>query len=206
MNLAKKLVSVAAGVALVAGVGLAAAPANAKINTKQSSTIISFKKDLVTALEAQGIQITAQAPATWNSAKAEIRFPVTRVTAAGISHSGGITFTKAGSPVSVTNPFIATPAGATQYDVLVTSALGEIPLLVLKNPKPRVTCKVDGAHSKWIKKTTTRIQANVHLTSNATVISTLQSLLSPALTADLGMGAGRVTLVDDVNSKRKPKC
>lgn len=206
MNLAKKIVSVAAGVALVAGVGMAAAPANAKINTKQSSTIISFKKDLISGLAAQGITIKAEAPATWNSAKAEIRFPVTKVTAEGISHSGGITFTKGGSPLTVTNPYIATPTGATQFDVLVTSALGEIPLLVLKNPKPKSTCKVDGAHSKWVKKTTTRIQANVHLTSNATVISTLQSLLSPALTADLGMGAGRVTLVDDVNSKKKPKC
>lgn len=206
MNLAKKIVSVAAGVALVAGVGMAAAPANAKINTKQSSTIISFKKDLISGLAAQGITIKAEAPATWNSAKAEIRFPVTKVTAEGISHSGGITFTKGGSPLTVTNPYIATPTGATQFDVLVTSALGEIPLLVLKNPKPKSTCKVDGAHSKWVKKTTTRIQANVHLTSNATVIATLQSLLSPNLTADLGMGAGRVTLVDDVNSKKKPKC
>lgn len=206
MNFTKKLVSVAAGVALVAGVGLAAAPAQAKINTKQSATIISFKKDLVSALETQGIQITAQAPATWNPKKAEIRFPVTKVTSAGISHSGGITFTKDGSPLTVTNPFIATPAGATSYDVLVTSALGEIPLLVLKRLKPTSTCKVDGSHKKWIKKTTTRVQATVHLTSNATVIATLQSLLSPAFTADLGLGAGRVTLVDDVNSSKKPKC
>ena len=208
MNLAKKLVSVAAGVALVAGASLAAAPASqAKINKKNSATIISFKKDLVSGLEAQGIQISAQAPATWNSAKAEIRFPVTKVTSDGISHSGGITFTKDGNPLTVTNPFIATPTGATSYEVLVTSALGEIPLLVLKNLKPKTTCKVDGQKKKnWIKKTTTRVQANVHLTSNETVISTLQALLSPAFTADLGLGAGRVTLVDDVNSKKKPKC
>jgi hypothetical protein len=207
MNFGKKLVSVAAGVALVAGAGLAAAPASAKMNVKESSTTISFKKDLVSALEAQGIQITAQAPATWNSAKAEIRFPVTKVTADGISHSGGITFTKGGSPLTVTNPFIATPPGATDYNVLVTSALGEIPLLVLKNLKPNVACKVDGSHKKkWIKKTTTRVQANVHLTSDPTVVSTLQALLSPAFTADLGLGMGRVTLVDDVTSSKKPKC
>jgi hypothetical protein len=207
MNLAKKVVSVAAGVALVAGVGLAAAPAQAKINTKTSATIISFKKDLISGLEAQGIQISAVAPATWNSAKAEIRFPVTKVAADGISHSGGITFTKGGNPLTVTNPFIATPPGATQFDVLVYSAVlqSEIPLLVLKNPKPSTSCKVDGSHKKWIKKTTTRIQANVHLTSNQLVIDVLKGL-SPAFAADLGMGMGRVTLVDDVNSKKKPKC
>ena len=207
MNLAKKLVSVAAGVALVAGVGLAAAPASAKLNTKQSATIISFKKDLISGLATQGIQITAEAPATWNSATAEIRFPVTNVTSAGISHSGGITFTKDGVPTTVTNPFISTTAGATELEVLVTSALGEIPLLVLKNLKPSETCKVTGKKKKWLKKTTTRVQANVHLTSNPVVISVLQGL-SPAFTADLGMGAGRVTLIDDVNSKssKKPKC
>jgi len=208
MNLAKKLVSVAAGVALVAGVGLVgSAPATAKINKKNSATIISFKKDLVSGLATQGIQISAQAPATWDSKKAQIRFPVTKVAANGISHSGGLTFTKDGNPLTVTNPFIATPTGATSYDVLVTSALGEIPLLVLKNLKPRTTCKVDGQHKKnWIKKTTTRVQANVHLTSNETVVTTLQALLSPAFTADLGLGAGRVTIEDDVNSKKKPKC
>jgi hypothetical protein len=207
MNLTKKLVSVAAGVALVAGVGLVgSAPATAKINKKNSATIISFKKDLVSGLEAQGIQISAQAPATWDSKKAQIRFPVTKVATDGISHSGGLTFTKDGTPTTVTNPFIKTPPGATQYEVMVTSALGPIPLLELKNPKPKVSCKVDAQHKKnWIKKTTTRIQANVHLTSNPVVIGVLQGL-SPAFVADLGLGAGRVTIEDDVNSKKKPKC
>lgn len=209
MNLAKKLVSVAAGVALVAGASLAAAPASqAKINKKNSATIISFKKDLVSGLEAQGIQISAQAPATWDPKKALIRFPITKVATDGISHSGGLIFTKNGSPLLVTNPFIATPPGATEYNVLVeTATFGQIPLLVLKKPKATESCKVDGQKKKnWIKKTTTRVQANVHLTSNETVISTLQALLSPAFTADLGLGAGRVTIEDDVNSKKKPKC
>lgn len=207
MNFAKKLVSVAAGLALVAGAGLAAsAPAQGKVNKKNSATIISFKKDIVSALATQGIQISAQAPATFDPKKAQIRFPVTKVAAEGISHSGGLTFTKDGTATTVTNPFIATPTGATEFEVLVTSALGQIPLLVLKNPKPSTTCKVDGSKKKnWIKKTTTRIQANVHLTSNPVVISVLQGL-SPAFTPDLGLGAGRVTIEDDVNSKKKPKC
>ena len=209
MNLAKKLVSVAAGVALVAGASLAAAPASqAKINKKNSATIISFKKDLVSALETQGIQISAQAPATWDPKKALIRFPITKVVTDGISHSGGLIFTKNGSPLLVTNPFIATPPGATEYNVLVeTATFGQIPLLVLKKPKASESCKVDGQHKKkWIKKTTTRIQAFAHFTSDPTIVAALQQLVSPLIEADLGVGQGRVTIEDDVNSKKKPKC
>jgi predicted secreted protein len=208
MNLAKKLVSVAAGVALVAGVGLAAAPASAKINKKNSATIISFKKDLVSALETQGIQISAQAPATWDPKKALIRFPVTKVTSEGISHSGGLIFTKNGAPLLVTDPFIATPAGATEFNVLVnTATFGQIPLLVLKTPKASESCKVDGSKKKkWIKKTTTRIKAFAHFTSDPTIVAALQQLVSPLIEADLGVGQGRVTIEDDVNSKKKPKC
>lgn len=208
MNLAKKLVSVAAGVALVAGVGMAAAPAQAKINTKQSSTIISFKKDLISGLAAQGITISVKAPATWNPNKAEVRFPVSKVTDDAIFHSGSIIFTKGETVIEAANPTIVTPTPGDSFPVLATTALGpDTPLMVLKNLKPKTTCKVDGQHKKkWIKKTTTRIQANVHLTSDAGVIGALQGLLSPAFTPDLGLGQGRVTLVDDVNSKKKPKC
>lgn len=206
MNFGKKIVAIAAGAALVVGAGLAAAPAQAKIDVKQSSTTISFKKDLVAGLAAQGITISAQAPATWNAAKSEIRFPVTKVTAEGISHSGGITFTKGGTPLTVTNPYIVTPPSATELNVLVTSALGEIPLLVLKNVKGTTTCKVTGGGKKWVKTATIRNQANVHLTSDPTVVATLQGLLSPAFTADLGLGEGRITLADVTKSSKKPKC
>ena len=206
MNFGKKIVAIAAGAALVVGAGLAAAPAQAKIDVKQSSTTISFKKDLVAGLAAQGITISAPAPATWNAAKSEIRFPVTKVTAEGISHSGGITFTKGGTPLTVTNPYIVTPPSATELNVLVTSALGEIPLLVLKNVKGTTTCKVTGGGKKWVKTATIRNQANVHLTSDPTVVATLQGLLSPAFTADLGLGEGRITLADVTKSSKKPKC
>jgi predicted secreted protein len=209
MNLAKKLVSVAAGMALVAGVGLAAAPAQAKVNTKKSATIISFKKDLVAGLSAQGIVISAKAPATWNAKTGQIRFPVTKVTDDAIFHSGSLVFTKGATVIEAANPTIITPTPmpANGFPVTATTALGaDTPLLNLKSPKPSSTCKVDKQHKKWIKKTTLRVQAFVHLTSDPNVIGALQGLLSPAFTADMGLGAGRVTIEDDVLSSRKPKC
>ena len=210
MNLAKKLVSVAAGVALVAGASLAAAPAaQSKINLKASSTIISFKKDLISGLATQGITISVKAPATWNSAKAEVRFPITKVTDDAISHAGSLIFTKGETVIELANPTIVTPTPSSEFFVTATTALGpETPLMVLKNLKPNEQCKVSGKKKKWLKKTTLRVQANVHLTSDPAVIGALQGLLSPAFTADLGLGQGRVTLADEVKSKatKKPKC
>jgi|SanBayMetagenome_1026888.scaffolds.fasta_scaffold55505_2 hypothetical protein len=201
-----KIASVTAGVVLIAGIGMAAAPASATLNKRESATVISFKKDFVSALRSQGIKISAQAPATWNSARAEIRFPVTGVTADSISHSGGMTFTKGDSPLTVTNPAVVADPDSPNFTVFVESALGRIPLLVIKNTRSSTICKVDGAHHSWIKKTTTRVHGFVHLTADASVVATLQGLLTPDLTADLGLGAGRVTLVDDLNSKTKLKC
>ncbi|MFZ8911340.1 MAG: hypothetical protein ACO20A_11865 [Candidatus Nanopelagicales bacterium] len=208
MNLAKKLVSVAAGVALVAGASLAAAPASqAKVNLKASSTIISFKKDLITGLETQGIKVSVKAPATWNSSKAEVRFPITKVTDDAISHAGSLIFTKGETVIEIANPTIVTPTPSSEFFVTATTALGpETPLMVLKRLKPNEQCKVSKKGKKWLKTTTTRVQAAVHLTSDPTVIGALQGLLSPAFTADLGLGQGRVTLVDSMNSKKKPKC
>lgn len=208
MRIASKIIGIAASAALVAGFGLAAsAPAQSKINVKQSGTIISFKKDLVSGLATQGVIISVKAPATWNPAKAEVRFPITQVTDDAIFHSGTLIFTKGSTVIEMVNPTILTPVGATDFVVQATTALGpNTPILTLKNLKPTSACKVDKSHKKYVKKTTTRVQANVHLTSDPAVIGALAGLLGPAFTADLGLGQGRVTLVDDVVSAKKPKC
>ena len=77
---------------------------------------------------------------------------------------------------------------------------------MLKNVKGTTQCKVTGGGKKWVKTATIRNQANVHLTSDPTVVATLQGLLSPAFTADLGLGEGRITLADVTKSSKKPKC
>ena len=69
MNFGKKIISVAAGVALVAGAGLAAStPVQAKAVPKTGGkTIIDFKPEIVGALLGAGISITATPPATGDS-------------------------------------------------------------------------------------------------------------------------------------------
>lgn len=211
MKLSKKILSLAAATALVAGAGaMAATPATAKLDKKKSATIISFKKDLVTALETQGIQISVSGAATWNSSKAQVRFPVTKVTDDAISHSGTLVFTKGETVINIENPTVLTPVPVPELGlpVTATTALGVVPVMNLKHAKVKENCSVNKNKKtkKFTKKVTTRIQADVHLTSDPNVIGALQALLGPAFTADLGLGQSRTTLTDQMNSKKKQKC
>ena len=211
MKLSKKIIGLAAATALVAGAGaMAAAPATAKVNYKKSATIISFKKDLITALETQGIQVSVAGDATWNSKKAQVRFPVTKVTDDAISHSGTLVFTKGETIINIENPTVVTPTPVpeTGLPVTATTALGVVPVMNLKHAKFKENCSVNKNKKtkKFTKTNTTRIQTDVHLTSDPNVIGALQALLGPAFTADLGLGQSRTTLIDQATSKKKKKC
>jgi len=212
MNLGRKIISVAAAAALIAGAGtLAAAPAAAKTKLikKGSSTTITFDKAILGALSQSGITVSAEKPAKWNAAKGQITFPVTGVADGGaIIHSGGLTFTKdGGAPLTVTDPVIVPAPEGGRAEILVSSELtpDPIPLLVLKDLTGKAKGKVTGKSKKWLKKCTYRAQGQVHLTSNELVIGILQSLLSPAFTADLKLGAGVNVLVIETTSKDKKK-
>ncbi len=203
-----RLLSVPAVLALVAGVGLAASvPASAKLNTKSSATTIVIDQAVVSGLESQGIVISAKGGATWTSTKGEVRFPVSKVTATAVNHRGTLVFTKGSTVIEVVEPVILTPEGAAEFIVTAKTPLGpNTPLFVLKRLSAAESCSVQGSRSKWIKRNTIRLQSEVSLTSDPSVIGALQVALSPLFTPDLQLGPGRVTLVDDINSKTKPKC
>lgn len=202
MNLGKKLVSVAAGVALVAGAGLAAsAPAQAKPLPKTTGkTIIDFKPEIAAALVSAGIGIKATAPAEFvTSPKVMLGFPVTGATGNGISHAGAVTFFSAANPGGVTgeNPVITLNDDKTS--TITLTVLGNpVPLLVVKHDKPKYTAwKVDKSHSKWIIKRTLDLRGAVHLTSSQPIIDLLNGALgTTAFTADLGLGAANTKVTE----------
>ena len=186
MNLAKKLVSVAAGVALVAGVGLAAAPANA--STKVSGkTEVSLRKDLPKAFFDA---IVAIKPAQY--AKLRVSFPVTGADGAVVTHSGGLGLkTIAGTQLDITNPVMTVdPAAKTASIVFSTPTLGPQEIFGAKNFKI-VSQKKD----KKRKTTTTVWQGNATLTSNATVVAVLNQSLGVQLTPGQGIGRIKTTIV-----------
>ena len=214
MKLGTKIVSVAAGIALVAGAGLAAtAPAQAKALPKTTGkTIIDFKPEIAAALVGAGIGIKATAPATFvTSPKVMLGFPVTGATGNGITHSGAVTFYSATNPTGVTgeNPLITLNDDNTATVTLSVSG-NPVPLLVIKHEKVKYSqWKIDKSHSKWVVKRTVDLRGAVHLTSSQPIIDLLNTALgTKAFTADLGLGASntKVTEVKTCKSNTVKGC
>ncbi|MEK9663484.1 MAG: hypothetical protein VW082_02570, partial [Candidatus Nanopelagicales bacterium] len=186
-----------------------AAPANAKLDKKKSATIISFKKDLLAGLSAAGISITASNGATFS--KNVLRFPVSGVGDGYVAHSGCVTFSNSATSLEVCDPMIGYPTDVPSktWDLSVTYAGNPgLPLMTLQHVKANENCSVkkDKKTKKFMKKTNTNIQSDVHLTTNETVLSVLNGTFGPVFTADMGLGQSRTTLVDQYNSKKKQKC
>jgi hypothetical protein len=174
MNLGKKIISVAAGVALVAGAGIAAAtPATAK--TKYSgTTVISFKKELLPVVSG----IVAIEPA--KTAGPRLSFPVTNVKGDGVYHRGGI---KIGA-LEATNPVIIIDTENATATINLTVAGNALPLFTIKNFKPRKETK---KQQVW--------QGFLHLTDNQVVVDALNGAIGQAaFTPDMGLGQIRTTI------------
>jgi len=197
MKLGTKIVSAVAGVALVAGAGLAATtPANAThgkgLPKTTGKTIIDLKPEIAAALVGAGIGIKATAPATFvTSPKVMLGFPVTGVEGNGISHSGSVTFYSTANPTGIQgdNPLITLNDDKT---ATITLSVGgnPVPLLVIKHDKLKYsTWKIDKSHKKWVVKRTVDIGGPVHLTSSQPIIDLLNGALGTTVfTADLGLG------------------
>ena len=173
MNLTKKIVSLAAAAALVAGVGaVAATPATAKPKTK-GVTVISFDKKLAPVVAG----IVAVAPA--KKSGTQLSFPVSKVVGNGVEHKGAI---KVGA-TEVSNPIIVIGENDTA-SVTVTSAAGSIELFTIKNFKIRSD---DKKKQVW--------QGFLHLTSNQLVVDILnQSAGAQVFSPDMGLGQIRTTI------------
>jgi len=176
MNLAKKLVGVAAGVALVAGVGMGAAPAATAKTTYSGTTLISFKKSLAPVVKG----IVAVKPA--KIAGTKLTFPVTNVTTKGtvVLHKGAV---KIGA-VEVSDPVLTVDAAKKAATVTVTSALGPIELFTVKHFKMTSESK---KQQVW--------QGDLHLTTNTLVVDTLNSAVgADVFSPGMGLGQLRTTI------------
>ncbi len=174
MNLGKKIISLAAGVALVAGVGVAAAtPATAK--TKYSgTTVISFKKELLPVVAG----IVPVAPA--KVAGPRLSFPVTNVVGDSVEHSGGIKI----GPTEAKNPIIVIGENNTASITLEVVGLARAEIFVIKNFKVRKETK---KQQVW--------QGFLHLTSNPAIVEALNASAGAAIfTPDMGLGQIRTTI------------
>ncbi|MEY3733076.1 MAG: hypothetical protein RL347_435 [Actinomycetota bacterium] len=230
MNLGKKIVSVAAGVALVAGAGLAtASPAVAKKATIKGDTNILVPTAIIQAAGAAGIVISpidpAKALATMEVV--DVQFPVANFVGDGIiRHRGGLSLASDASGVTLTftNPSIqwgsgpGIEAGAQIFGTIggVPDAAGgaqlngnRAPLFDIKNAK--VTSKkgkVAKDGKKGYKRTDrVRIVGDVSLVDNATVIGLVNQILATDIfVAGMPFGAADVETQVTIYCKTKKLC
>ena len=175
MNLSKKIISLAAATALVAGAGaMAAAPASAKPKSK-GTTVISFDK----ALEPVVSKIVAIPPA--KASGTMLSFPVSKVTGNGVEHRGAI---KVGA-VEARNPIIIinTETGGASITMDIVG-LQRTEVFTIKNFKIRSETK---KQQRW--------QGFLHLTSNPLVAQAFnQQIGAEVFTPDMGLGQIRTTI------------
>lgn len=174
MNFTKKLVSVAAGVALVAGVGMAAAPAATAKTTYSGTTLISFKKSLAPVAAA----IVAVKPAKASGTK--LTFPVSNVKGKDVFHKGAIKI----ATVEVSDPVITIGAGNTATITLTSALLGPIALFDVKHFKNSSKNK---NKQVW--------QGDLHLTTNTIYVDALNAAVGQdVFTPGMGLGQIRTTI------------
>ena len=229
MNLSKKLVSVAAGVALIAGAGaMAATPATASGKSGiGGTTIIEVPLALVGAAQAAGVTIAPIAPskAQATSDLVGVTFPITGPADDGaLFHKGGLSFASSNTDITLTatKPIIGWATDGSSDDATIAVTVGGIPAghpfasangqslpvfdvkgydRVIKKGKPK------GKGKNWTRVDTITMTGPVTVTSNATVVDVLNGLLmAPGgnlFTA--GMDFGTLESVETVTHKCKSK-
>lgn len=229
MNLSKKIVSVAAGVALIAGAGaMAATPATASGKSGiGGTTIIEVPLALVGAAQAAGVTIAPIAPskAQATSDLVGVTFPITGPADDGaLFHKGGLSFASSNTNITLTatKPIIGWATDGSSDDATIAVTVGGIPAghpfasangqslpvfdvkgydRVIKKGKPK------GKGKNWTRVDTITMTGPVTVTSNATVVDVLNGLLmapgGKLFTA--GMDFGTLESVETVTHKCKSK-
>ena len=170
MKFTQKLLSVAAGVALVAGVGAAGAAPVLAADKVTGKTVISFKKDLAPVVK--GIAVVS--PAKKSAKPLQISFPVTGDAGIGVQHSGAI---KIGT-VEASNPQII--FGEKKVEVVFTVGDKEYPLFYIKKWKQTEDSK---KKQVW--------RGFLHVTDNAEIVQLLNTAAG-ARVFEPGLGLGQI--------------
>ena len=170
MKFTQKLLSVAAGVALVAGVGAAGAAPALAADKVTGKTVISFKKDLAPVVK--GIAVVA--PAKKSTKPLQISFPVTGDEGIAVQHSGAI---KIGAVVA-SNPQIV--FGEKKVEVVFTVGDKEYPLFFIKKWK-----QTEDSAKKQVWR------GFLHVTDNAEIVQLLNSAAG-ARVFEPGLGLGQI--------------
>lgn len=170
MKFRQKLLSVAAGVALVAGIGAAGAAPAVGAEKVTGKTVISFKKDLAPVVK--GIVVVAPAKKSVNPP--QISFPVTGDEGIAVQHAGAI---KIGA-VEANSPQIV--FGEKKVEVVFTVGDKEYALFSIRKWKQT---KDTNKQQVW--------RGFLHVTDNAEIVELLNTAAG-ARVFEPGLGLGQI--------------
>lgn len=205
MKFGKKLVSLAAATALVAGVGLAAAaPASAKAGKVGGSTTIAVSA--ATATQFQNAMVTLAITNGGKVAGRNLQFNVTSIGDGFVQHSGTLSFIKDGASVlDVSNPILGWPTDQplSTATLAVTTPLGPdpVPVFNVKNFKSNTKVKVN--KKKKTRTSTTIYRGNVHLSTIPVVADYLNGTLGTSFAPDANFGTIQTRVVVTAKCKNK---
>ena len=189
MRTSTTFLSAVTAAALVAGVGIAAAPAKAKVTSQVSgSTTITIPPEVYVQLSVVGVQLQAFDPATSTnpSGTQALHFPVTKPVKSGAVANTGIMATGASvSRIDLASPHLeyATGAGATTGQITFQDeddAVGgdRVTIFGVNNMTVKVTKgKVAKAGAAWKRTDRQRITGDVSIVDDPQLVSALNAYI-----------------------------
>ena len=181
------LISTAAAAALVAGMGLSAAPAQAKTTSKLTGTSsITILPEVYSQLGVAGVQFQALLPATSDnpSGTQALHFPVTTPFKPGVVRNTGVmTIGASLNRIDFSSPYVEYPTGAGATTGRITfldeySAIGggRVTVFNIDNMTVKVTKgKVMKSGSAWKRTDRNRVTGSLTVVNDAQFVSALNA-------------------------------
>ena len=189
MRTSTTFLSAVTAAALVAGVGIAAAPAKAKVTSQVSgSTTITIPPEVYVQLSVVGVQLQAFDPATSTnpSGTQALHFPVTKPVKSGaVANTGIMAIGASVSRIDLASPHLeyATGAGATTGRITFQDeddAIGgdRVTIFGVNNMTVKVTKgKVAKAGAAWKRTDRQRITGGVSIVDDPQLVSALNAYI-----------------------------
>jgi hypothetical protein len=219
MRKSTTFLSAVAAAALVAGVGIAAAPAQAKVTSKVSgSTAITFLPEVYSQLGVDGVQFQALDPATSaNPSNTQaLLFPVTKPFKPGtVANTGTMAIGASINRIDLSLPVLqysssqgSTTGQITFQDVEGAIGVGRVTLFDVDNMKIKVTKgKVVKAGKAWKRTDRHRITGNVAMVDEPSTVASLNAYIGATIfTPGMAFGTLESTVTTTITCTTQRKC
>ena len=219
MRTSTTFLSAVTAAALVAGVGIAAAPAQAKVTSQVSgSTTITIPPEVYVQLSVVGVQLQAFDPATSTnpSGTQALHFPVTKPVKSGaVANTGIMAIGASVSRIDLASPHLeyATGAGATTGQITFQDeddAIGgdRVTIFGVNNMTVKVTKgKVAKAGAAWKRTDRQRITGDVSIVDDPQLVSNLNAYIGTTfLTPGMEFGTLDSKVTTTITCKTRREC